>query len=226
MPMLRSAILAACAASVILLGACQPAAQAPAPSTTAPSTTAPSAPATSTPAPPAPAAQMVTVNGLISAVADAGFPNFLVTIKPDGGGPPVTVTWMDGDDTVSRPDPGMQVEDFEGKRVALTYERVAKFRMEDLRLDGKSLLRPDPEYPIPASFGPEVMDVVGVLAAPDVITAGDLPDEMTVTGPDGKPITVEHFIIEDKIIAARGKTVKLFYSKAQSDEVRDVKLLP
>jgi hypothetical protein len=217
---LRVCALLAVAATLPALAACQPAQPAAQATKVEPTAGAPAAAA------PAKPNGVFTVQGVLSDVRDAGYPMFVVTLTPEGGGEPLSLTWMDGDDSVKRDSPNSEVGAYKGKRVSLTYERAATFSMEDLRLNGVSLLKPNPEYPIPASFGPEVKEVAGVLTAPDQTTAGDLPDELSITGPDGRTITVEHFIIEDEIIASRGKTVRLYYSDQQTEKVTEIKKLP
>jgi hypothetical protein len=203
------------AAAISALSACQQ--PAPAPKVEAPKVEAQKAEALTLPV------GAFTVTGLVTRMVDAGYPMFHVTVTP-ASGPPVQMLWMAEDQDVKVSPQNAEPEDFKGKQVEVTYARTATADLFDISIGGKGLVRREPgEAAIPE---PGAKSITGLLAGPKVQTAGDLPDELTVTDAAGQKITVQHFIIEDEIVKAVGKTVTLTYYDGQDTDLTGIRLLP
>lgn len=209
--MRRSLTLAACLA---VLAACQQPAQTPKMDSGKAPVAAPAAPSLPI--------GVFTVTGEVTKVEDAGYPMFHVIVTPASGAP-VEMLWMAEDDSVKVAPEDAQPASFQGKQVEVSFSRVASFSLAEISRDGKALLQREPGegFAMPAN----VKTITGVLSGPDQLTAGDLPDELTVKDSTGAVVTVQHFIIEDAILKAVGKTVTMSYTDDQDTNLTGIRLL-
>lgn len=185
-------------AAILALSACQPTAK-PAPA--APVQAAPAAPVA---APDKPATLPAGAHtGVLTAIKDAGYPMFLLTLTPDGASPQTTL--------INNESAAIQggLEALAGQRVSVTVAAADDVTVYDLTAGGASLVFEGLQKPqAPA----KVETVTGVLSgAGRAAGAGDLPDPIKVTPRIGKAVAFEWFVTP-KLQAHNGKTVTLTYA--------------
>ena len=203
------------------LAACQkappPAAASP---TTAASATASSAPSASPAAAPSnlPDGDFKVV-GVVTKVEDAGYPMFALTVLPDGQRE--TIGLLFNNEAASRPK-DLEISVFEGKRAEIAYTRKPQLDLVDLAMAGKSLLTRQPGE---VAGKPEA-SVTGTLSGAKALSAGDLPDVITVTDTAGRKFEFEMFISDKAVVAANGKEVTVGYDNSQREDATAIRLAP
>jgi hypothetical protein len=207
--------------AALLLAACQkappPAAATPTAAASAPETPArPASPAASPSNPPNGVFNLV---GVVTKVEDAGYPMFALTVLPDGQ--TETIGLLFNNEAASRPK-DLEISAFEGKRAAIAYTRKPQLDLVDLTLAGKSLLTRQPGEVV----GKPEASVTGKLAGAKKLSAGDLPDVITVTDAAGKKFEFEMFISDKPVVAANGKEVTASYDNSQREDATAIKLAP
>lgn len=164
---------------------------------------------------PAAAAAPVTVTGRLEAATDAGFPMYFLTIAQEGA-PAKELLWNAMDPTLTGAD---SIDAVVGQTISVTYETRPSIDAYALSANGAELLGMD-QAAIPA--GTDVKELTGTLSGAAETTAGDLPDEITVTGADGTAVTFQ-FFISPEIAAVNGQSVTLRYANATEDVVTAVR---
>lgn len=154
-----------------------------------------------------------TVTGVLHAFEDAGFPMYSLEVGPNGSAKGDAANLQLG---ALATDAG-GTADFDaiqplvGKPVQVRYSVAEETGMVDLALNGEVVATGGPA-------GAGVRTLQGVLSGAESATAGDLPSEVTVTASDGTAVTFELFV-EDKVVAANGRTVTLRYDTYPATEL-------
>ncbi|NNC87081.1 MAG: hypothetical protein HKN82_01335 [Akkermansiaceae bacterium] len=140
--------------------------------------------------------------GVVRKVEDAGYPMLAVDMIFGKGR-------VEGDFLLNAEAVGVTEADLKaienGKAVQFYYTADEQNSLQDIRVGGKSLLG---EYA--PKLHPEWKKITGTLRGAGEETAGDLPDEITVTSGDGATLVFETFI-DPAMVAANGKTVTVYY---------------
>ena len=204
------------------LAACQkdPPPTAASPTAAASASATPAAPAMPAAAPVAKPNGDFNVIGVVTKVEDAGYPMFALTVLPDGQ--TETLGLLFNNEEASKP-MDTEISSFEGKRAEIAYTRKPQLDLEDLSQNGKSLLKREPGEPVPPK---SAETVTGKLSGAKALSAGDLPDVITVTDAAGKTYDFEMFISDKAVVAANGKEVTVGYSNSQREDARAIKLAP
>lgn len=158
-----------------------------------------------------------TVTGQVVRVEDGGYPRFTVTMRPDGAAEELLLSLNAEAATLGELTP----EGFTGKKAEVSYTVTERPQLLDIKRGGQSLLPPVEEQP--AADTP--LTVSGVLSGAEAVTAGDLPDEITVTDAAGKATVFEYFITPE-IVAANGGPVEATYILGREEDVTAMKLVP
>lgn len=157
-----------------------------------------------------PAAGETRVDGRVIEVEDGGYPQFTVTVQPEGDGAQLLLylnAEAEGLDLG-----GTQPAEFRDGPATVYYVTEDELNLLDLRLDGQTLTEATGE---PLAGGDSI---TGVLSGADAVTGGDLPDLITVTDAGGQARSFEYYIT-DAIVAANGRQVTAYYSAGQRKRI-------
>lgn len=139
--------------------------------------------------------------GEVTAVEDGGYPIYVVTIVFHAGQP--------GFDLTANAEAlglgGGGLEGLKGKMVTVYYTSADEPDLRDIRVKGASVLGAD----APTSVAGLSM-ISGLLSGADAVTESDLPDEIKVTPPDGKPVIFETYVTP-QMVTVNGRQVTIFY---------------
>ena len=127
---------------------------------------------------------------------------FSLTITPEGGEP--TGFLMNNEEA----EVAGQIGELVGKKVTAETETKPSTTVFDVTAGGKSIVFADGDKP---EFDTSTAKTItGILSGAKEPSAGDLPDEVTVTAKDGTKVTFEWFI-DDNMAKHDGKEVTLTY---------------
>jgi hypothetical protein len=161
--------------------------------------TAPTAPVSSARAP---AANEISIAGEIGEVEDAGYPQFIVHVKPQRGRELALYLNAEGGAELGGAAPGS----FAGQSAIVYYTSTQAPSMIDMRTGtGRSLIYDDGRG-VPT----EGDAITGVLSGANGVTAGDLPDEITITPADGAAMSFRYYV-DRRIAAWNGREVTVHY---------------
>lgn len=139
--------------------------------------------------------------GLITEIEDGPYPFFSVTMAfPErNASASFTVNIEDiAQDSV-------QLNALRGRYASIYYIPKMEHMLMDLQYNGASVQEdgaPDPAQALER--------MTGVLSGADSVTAGDLPDVVSITDAQGRKIEFEVYVA-DSMVAVNGKTVTAFY---------------
>jgi hypothetical protein len=139
-----------------------------------------------------------SVTAQVVTVEDGGYPQFTVTVAPDGDNS--TNFYLNAEDSdLGGANPG----DFAGKRATIYYMNEGQLDLVDMQASGRSVI-PD----APAAGAGETL--IGVLSGADAPTTSDLPDTLTITHATGDVASFDYYITPE-IVALNGQEVTVRY---------------
>jgi hypothetical protein len=139
--------------------------------------------------------------GLITAIEDGPYPFFSVTVEfPERK---MTVSFTVNIENLALD--SAQLMALQGQYAKIHYVTKMENMLMDLRYNGKSL-----EEEGAAESVQTPKKITGVLSGAESVTAGDLPDVISVTDAQGRKLDFEEYIT-DSVVAVNGKTVTASY---------------
>lgn len=138
----------------------------------------------------------------ILTVTDAGYPMYAVTARVDGYAEPIDMLLNDQGAELN----GLDPDALAGQTVSIAVITENRAALLSVTVQGTEVFASQPDLVVP----PEAVSITGVLDGAAAPTAGDLPDVVTVTAPDGAPLPLEAFVTPE-MAAADGQTVTAVY---------------
>lgn len=167
------------------------------------------------PAAPAPeirpiAAGETRVDGVVSLIEAGAYPQYTVTIQPEGGEAlPLYLNVEGGADLNSQ-----ELRSFDTLNVTAYYTTTDDPLLIALQsASGAAILAPDGAAPVDG-----LSSITGVLSGADAVTGSDLPDVITVTDAQGAVINFEYYVTPD-IVAVNGQQVTARYRPNVRNEI-------
>ncbi len=139
-----------------------------------------------------------SVTAQIITVEDGGYPQFTVTVAPNGDAP--TNFYLNAEDSDLG---GVVPGEFAGKTATIYYINEGKLDLIDMQAGGRSVI---PDAPPPEAGE----TLTGVLGGASAVTASDLPDVLTITHATGDVAEFEYYITPE-IVALNGQEVTVRY---------------
>lgn len=163
------------------------------------------------------AADETSLTGLVSAVEDGGYPRYTVQVTPEGGAPAPFYLDMESGADLSGHEPSV----FAGRTALIYYTTEDLPFLLDLRTsEGRSLLYDDGRG-VPV----EGVSITGVLSGAESVSAGDLPDDITITSDGGVSQSFE-FFVDRRIAAANGRTITAYFDLETRREITLMQPIP
>ena len=158
----------------------------------------------------APAAGETRVDGLVTQIEAGAYPQYTVTIQPEGGeAVPLYLNVEGGADLNSQ-----ELRSFDTLNVTAYYTTTDDPLLISLQsATGASILAPDG---VVATDG--LSSITGVLSGADAVTDSDLPDVISVTDAQGAAINFEYYVTPD-IVAVNGQQVTARYRPNVRNEI-------
>lgn len=157
------------------------------------------------------AAGETRVDGLVTQIEAGAYPQYTVTIQPEGGGEALALylNVESGADLNSQ-----ELRSFDAANVMAYYTTVDDPLLISLQsAAGAAIVTPDGAV---ATDG--LSEVVGVLSGADAVTGSDLPDVISVTDAQGTAINFEYYVTAD-IVAVNGQQVTARYRPNIRNEI-------
>ncbi len=152
------------------------------------------------------------VDGVVSQVADDGYPRFTVAVQPESGEP--VGLYLNAESGADLG--GQEPSSFAGQSVVAYYTSADDFLIVDvINASGAAVFGEN----IPPSS--EDLTVTGALSGAEATTSSDLPDVITVTDAAGAAHTFEIYIMPE-LVAVNGQQVTARY---RPNERREITLL-
>lgn len=151
--------------------------------------------------------------GKLKSVEDAGYPMYVVTLELPQG----EVSYLMNMEAIQPRVDYAALQSWIGKNVEVDYTTKKENALLNITLGGKSLLGEVGDLP------PNLKSITGVLKGAENETAGDLPDEISIT--DKSNVTKKfEFFITSSMVKANGKTVVGYYEVRENSEINSIKL--
>ncbi len=167
--------------------------------------------------PPAPTAQVrapaegeTRIDGAVTQVEDGAYPQFTVTIQPESGAPVALYLNAESGADLGGQEPGS----FAGQDIIAYYTTTEDLALVDLRTAAGATLLPA-DGPAPTA---DALSISGTLSGAAAVTAGDLPDVITVTDAGGIARNFEYYVTPE-IVAANGQQVTARYQPGERNEI-------
>lgn len=168
-------------------------------------------------APPAPGADVraaaegeTRIDGAVTQIEDGVYPQFTVTIQPETGA--ALALYLNAESGADLN--GQEPASFAGQNVIAYYTTTEDLALADLRTASGAALLPA-DGPAPAA---DALAITGTLSGAGAVTAGDLPDVITVTDADGIALNFEYYVTPE-IVAANGQQVTARYQPGERNEI-------
>jgi hypothetical protein len=149
------------------------------------------------------------VDGVVTQVADNGYPRFSVAVQPESGEP--VALYLNAESGADLG--GQEPSSFEGQSIVAHYTTADDPLIVDVvNASGAPVLGEN----IPPSS--EDLTVTGALSGAEATTSSDLPDVITVTDAAGAAHTFEIYITPE-LVAVNGQQVTVRYRLNQRLEI-------
>ena len=150
--------------------------------------------------------------GIITAIEDAPFPRFVVSISF-----PERDLSVDLDMNVADVEISHELDKFIGQYATIYYELIEFHGVADIQFDGQSIL---------GEYAPEIESswetFKGRLQGAEH-ASGDLPSELRVEDESGQSIKFE-FFVDDEVMKVNDKVVEIFYRTSESEAITYMEL--
>lgn len=150
-------------------------------------------------------------NGVLRSVEDAGYPFAILTIE-------FTERKFSESFTINLEEVKTAnmstLNNWVGKYVSFSYTSEIINDLVDLKYKGKSLMGDEK-----VEVGPDAKTITGVLKGAKQVTAGDIPDVISVNA-----MTFE-FFITPQMVKANGQTVTATYEEATENTIKKIKVV-
>lgn len=153
-----------------------------------------------------------TGTAVIEAIEDAGFPLYVVTARLPSFATPVTLTLDYSEAALPQGD----LQALVGESVTLRFATVASNDLLFAKAGGAVVFGEDG-----VAYGGELATASGVLSDAEAVTAGDLPDLVTVTESDGTAITLQAFITPE-LAASNGQVIDITYRLGRERKITSI----